>query len=206
MHTSGGAACGRDDDGAPELGVSHSLRNTKVKETRSHVNESILRSAQTVLGRIRISNPLHLNFPFDPGFHGPMMTSLPHPLKTVGLTMKKWMFIILAVAFLMPITTLSQHSSKAAEAKPAISRATIVARKAVSISGQISMDGRTLVSEENDIWSVTNPKVLAGHEGQQVSVKCQVFPDKNEIHVFSLKVPLMEVKSATNKADSAFRR
>jgi hypothetical protein len=120
--------------------------------------------------------------------------------------MKKWVFVLLAVALLTPVAALAQHSSKAAEAKPVRSKAAIVARKAVSISGQISVDGRTLVSEENDIWSVTNPNALAGHEGQQVSVKCQVFPDKNTIHVFSAKVALMEVKPVSNKADSAFRR
>jgi hypothetical protein len=123
-----------------------------------------------------------------------------------GRTLKKWSLVLLAVALLMPITAAAQHSSKAAEAKPTGSKSTIVARKAVSISGQISMDGKTLVSEENDIWSVTNPNALAGHEGKAVSVKCQVFPDKNEIHVISVKGAPIDVKSASNKADSAFRR
>jgi len=120
--------------------------------------------------------------------------------------MKKWSLVLLAVALLMPIAAEAQHSSKAAEVKPAASKASVIARRAVSISGQISLDGKTLVSEENDIWSVTNPNVLVGHEGQVVSVKCQVLSDKNEIHVFSVKPALMEVKSASNKADSAFRR
>jgi hypothetical protein len=120
--------------------------------------------------------------------------------------MKKWSIVLLAVALLFPIVAAAQHSSKAAEAKPAVSKASIVAKKAVSISGQISLDGKTLVSQENDIWSVLNTNVLVGHEGQMVLVKCQVFPDKNEIHVFSLKLAPMEVKSASNKADSAFRR
>jgi hypothetical protein len=120
--------------------------------------------------------------------------------------MKKWSFVLLAVALLMPITAAAQHSSKAAEAKPAASKASVIARKAVSISGLISADGKTLVSEENDIWNVTNPNVLAGQEGKAVSVKCQVFPDKNEIHVISFKPTMMEVKSASNKADSAFKR
>jgi hypothetical protein len=119
--------------------------------------------------------------------------------------MKKWSIVLLAVALLMPITAAAQHSSKAAETKPG-SKTPIVARKAVFIFGQIGKDGNTLVSEENDIWSVTNPNALAGLEGQLVSVKCQVNPEKNEIHVFSVKAALMEVKSASNKADSAFRR
>jgi len=120
--------------------------------------------------------------------------------------MKKWSLVLLTVALLMPIVAAAQHSSKAAEAKPTTPKASVVARKAVSIAGQISLDGKTLVSEENDIWSIANPNVLAGHEGQQVLVKCQVFPDKNEINVLSLKPALIQVKSASNKTDSAFRR
>jgi hypothetical protein len=120
--------------------------------------------------------------------------------------MKKWVLIFLVVEYLMPDMALAQHSSKAAEAKPVGSKTSRVSMKAVTISGQVSGDRRTLVSEEDDIWSVSNPSVLAGHEGQQVSVKCQVQPDKNEIQIFSVKVALKEVKSPSNRSDSAFRR
>ena len=120
--------------------------------------------------------------------------------------MKKWSFVLLAVALLMPITAAAQHSSKAAEGRPNASKDSVVSRKVVSIAGQISTDGKTLVSEDNDVWSVTNPNVLAGHEGQQALVKCQVYPDKSEIHVISVKTALTEVKFSSNKADSAFRR
>jgi len=78
--------------------------------------------------------------------------------------------------------------------------------KAVTLSGLISLDGKMLVSDENDIWGVSNPNVLAGHEGQQVLVKCQVFLEKNEIHVFSIKPAGAELKSASYRSDSAFRR
>ena len=120
--------------------------------------------------------------------------------------MKKWSVVILAVALLMPIVAAAQHSSKAAESRPSGSQTLSVARKAVSIEGQISLDGKKLVSEENDVWSVINPDALAGHKGQQVLVKCQVIADKNEIHVFSVKPALLEVRPASNKADSAFKR
>ena len=120
--------------------------------------------------------------------------------------MKKWFLTLLAVALLMPIVAAAQHSSKAAEGKLTASRAPIVARKAVSIAGQISLDGKKLVSEENDVWSVINPDVLAAHKGQQVLVKCQVFPDKNEIQVYSVKAVLSEAKAASNRGDSAFKR
>src|SRR5271169_870922 len=130
---------------------------------------------------------MHLNFPFDPGLQSSNITSLRHPFRHVGCTMKKWSLVLLAVVLLMPITVAAQHSSKAAEAVPAGSSSSKVAPKAVTISGQISLDGKTLVSEANEIWMVINANVLAGHEGQQVSVKCQIHPGKNEIHMFSVR-------------------
>jgi hypothetical protein len=119
--------------------------------------------------------------------------------------MKKWMFILFAFSFFMPVAALAQHSSKAAEAVPAAPMPK-VPKKAVAISGRVSLDGKTLISEENDIWNVSNPNVLAGHKGQQVSVKCQVQTDKSEIQVLSVKVAEQEVKSTANRGDSAFRR
>ena len=78
--------------------------------------------------------------------------------------------------------------------------------KAISLSGQISEDGKALISRENDIWTIHNPDALAGHEGKAVQVKCQLLAGKNEIHVFSVKVAPLEVRFAANKGDSAFRR
>ena len=117
--------------------------------------------------------------------------------------MKKWIPVALVVVLLTPVIALAQHSSKAAEVKPAAPNSPI---KAIALSGQISLDGKTLVSQENDIWTVTNPNVFVGHEGQWVSVKCQLQSAKNMIQVLSLKPALMEVKSAASKSDSAFRR
>ncbi len=54
MHTSAGAACGRDDDDDPrDLCACSPLRNTKIKETRRQVNEdsSVVEAVRQVLGR-----------------------------------------------------------------------------------------------------------------------------------------------------------
>jgi hypothetical protein len=120
--------------------------------------------------------------------------------------MKKWSLVLLIVAVVMPTGVLAQHSSKAAEAKPTNSSSQTVAPKAVTISGQVSEDEKTLVGDDDSIWVVNNPGVLAGHQGQQVSVKCEVRSGKNEIHVFSLKMSLHEVKYVSKSGDSAFRR
>src|SRR5260370_6826935 len=107
--------------------------------------------------------------------------------------MKEWSLVLLAVALLMPITVAAQHSSKAAEAKPSGLKAPKSSTKAVTISGQISLDGKTLVSEENDIWSVTNPNALAGHEAKQALVKCQVNLHKTTRHLITTTPPLLSI-------------
>jgi len=111
--------------------------------------------------------------------------------------------LLAALSMLYPITASAQHSSKAAETKQADSTSS---HKATPLAGQISLDGKTLITDENEIWAVTNPEVLAGRKGQQVLAKCQVFPAKHEIQVFSLEPRTRDVKSASNRTDSAFRR
>jgi hypothetical protein len=123
-----------------------------------------------------------------------------------GGTMKKWSLVLLIVALVMPSAALAQHSSKANEAKPADTTPQTVAPKAVSISGQVSEDEKTLVGDDDAIWTVSNPGVLAGHRGQQVLVKCQLLAGKSEIHVFAIKMTLREVKYVSKSGDSAFRR
>ena len=111
---------------------------------------------------------------------------------------------LLAAAFqFLLLTAIAQHSSKAAETKQVNSS---LPRKAVFLSGQISLDGKSLVSDKNEIWAVTNPEVLSGHEGQQVRVRCQMLSAKYDIQVFSFEPVVREVKSASNRSDSAFRR
>jgi hypothetical protein len=108
--------------------------------------------------------------------------------------------------FLAGGSELRRAASKANEAKPADSNPQAVAPKAVTISGQVSEDEKTLVADNDAIWVESNPDVLAGHRGQQVFVKCQVLSGKNDIHVFSVKTSLHEVKYVSKIGDSAFRR
>ena len=117
--------------------------------------------------------------------------------------MRKWGLILLGLGLLMPVVALGQHSSKASEGTPASAKS---AKKAVSLSGLLSADRKTLVSEENDVWSVSNPEALAGLEGKLLVVKCQLIAKKNEIHVFAAKVAPVVPKSASYKGDSAYRR
>jgi len=76
--------------------------------------------------------------------------------------------------------------------------------KAVTISGTVSNDGKTLVSRQDDAWTISNADVLKGQEGREVTVKCRPDRVKHTIYVFFVK-PL-ETKYLANNGDSAFRR
>ncbi len=109
--------------------------------------------------------------------------------------MKK-IFLLLAMLLVIPAISLAQANANSSSA----------ARKAVTLEGQISNDGKTFVGSNDELWAIANPAVVAGHEGQQVTVKCQLSSDKSSIHVFVLKLALTEAKYVTRHADSAFRR
>ena len=77
--------------------------------------------------------------------------------------------------------------------------------KAVTISGTLSSDGKTLVSDQDDVWTVSNAEALKGHEGRQVVVKCRPDSKAHSIHVYFL-VRRDEPRYAADRGDSAFRR
>jgi len=61
--------------------------------------------------------------------------------------------------------------------------------KAMSITGKISEDGASFVSDKDGkSWTISNPEAVKGHEGHHVMVKAHADADKGEIHVTSLKM------------------
>jgi len=63
------------------------------------------------------------------------------------------------------------------------------------LSGKISADGRTFVSDkDNKTWTVSNPEAVKGHEGHEVTPKAHVDEARNEIHVTSVKMGKGEMK------------
>ena len=109
--------------------------------------------------------------------------------------MKKFVLSLFAVAFLFDATSAGQNLP----AKPE-------AGKAVVLSGRASEDGKNLIAKKGEPWSVVNPGALAGHEGQQVKVKCRISSASREIRVLSVKAVAQPLKYVANPGDSAFRR
>jgi hypothetical protein len=72
-------------------------------------------------------------------------------------------------------------------------------KKAVTLSGKVSDDGKTFMSDkDNKNWTISNPETVKGHEGHHVTVEAQSDPTKNEIHVTSLKMAKGEMKDTMN--------
>lgn len=59
----------------------------------------------------------------------------------------------------------------------------------VDVMGKISADGKTFVGDKDmKSWTIKNPEAVKGHEGHHVILTAHVYPDKNEVHVMSLKM------------------
>jgi pentapeptide MXKDX repeat protein len=62
-------------------------------------------------------------------------------------------------------------------------------KKTVDVKGKISDDGTMFVSDKDSkSWKIVNPEAVKGHEGHHVILTAHVYPDKNEVHVMSLKM------------------
>jgi hypothetical protein len=71
---------------------------------------------------------------------------------------------------------------------------------------RVSEDGKSLIGKNGESWLVENPAALAGHEGQQVRVKCQTSSGSHDMRVVSVKKVATQTKYAVNLGDAAFRR
>jgi hypothetical protein len=109
--------------------------------------------------------------------------------------MKKLVLSFLALSLLLPIPAAGQNNNGAKPSKA----------KSITISGRVSEDGKILIVKNGETWSVINPGALAGHESQQVKVKCQRVSADQHIQVLSVKTVAMQ-KYAVNLGDAAFRR
>lgn len=79
--------------------------------------------------------------------------------------------------------------------KPDNMKADNMSKKAVSVSGKVSDDGKMFMSDtDNKNWMISNPEAVRGHEGHHVTLKAHLDADKNEIHVTSVNMAKGEMK------------
>ncbi len=109
--------------------------------------------------------------------------------------MKKAIFVSCFLTLSMCIAAVAQDARK-----PGDSITQLAHGKAVTLSGRVSEDAKAFVSEQDEVWEVSNAKVLTGHEGQLVVVKCQLYPDKNEMRVLLVSSAHGEVKYVVRRS------
>jgi hypothetical protein len=80
------------------------------------------------------------------------------------------------------------------------------APKPLTVSGRVSADGRTFLTDIDSEWLVSNADVLKGHEGRLVRVKCYVDTEKNSIKILTVKKDEGESNYATRNTFSAVGR
>jgi hypothetical protein len=80
------------------------------------------------------------------------------------------------------------------------------AAKTLTVYGKVSDDGKSLFTELDSEWALSNPEALKGHEGRMVTVKCYVDTERNRIQIVSVRKGPSGENYAGRSMDSAFRR
>ena len=97
--------------------------------------------------------------------------------------MRKLITILFALSLLMTFSLVAQDTMKQDNMKSDTSA------KAASLSGKISDDGKTFVSDKDGkSWTISNPDAVKGHEGHHVILKAHVSADTASVDVVSLKM------------------
>jgi|SRR5580692_1442646 hypothetical protein len=96
--------------------------------------------------------------------------------------MKKLMAILFALTLLTSLSLFAQDTTTQDSTKSDTS-------KASHITGKISDDGKTFVSDKDGkSWTISNPDAVKGHEGHHVTLKANVSADGSAVNVVSLKM------------------
>jgi hypothetical protein len=105
--------------------------------------------------------------------------------------MKKLMLVSLATIMSLSTATLGQNQKTP---------------KATTISGTVSLDGHTLVADNDNTWTISNAEVVKGREGRHVTIKCKLDSGNHAIYVLLITQQDRSMKEAVYHGDSAFRR
>ncbi len=96
--------------------------------------------------------------------------------------MKKLMTIVFALSLLTSLSLVAQETQQDSMKSSASTKAT-------SITGKISDDGKSFVSDKDGkTYTINNPDAVKGHEGHHVTLKASVSADASAVNVVSLKM------------------
>jgi hypothetical protein len=100
--------------------------------------------------------------------------------------MKKLMVCMLALTFLMGVTSAFAQQDTMAPMDKTSTKAPLM-----TLKGTVKADGDkvSFVSDKDGkSWDVMNPEELKAHDGHHVQLSAHVYEDKNSIHVMSVKM------------------
>jgi hypothetical protein len=115
--------------------------------------------------------------------------------RTAGLLLACWLGSIVFLG-----------SSAAQDTVRAASNESSSSRKTLTVVGKVGDEGKSLLTDIDSEWLVSNPEILKGLEGQRVRVRCYIDEVRNRLHVLTLRKDVSELRSAAQHHDSAFRR
>jgi len=97
--------------------------------------------------------------------------------------MKKLLTILFALGLFASVGLMAQDTAQQDQMKSGTSA------KATHVTGKISDDGKTFVSDKDGkSWTINNPDAVKGHEGHHVTLKAHVSADNSTVDVVSLKM------------------
>jgi hypothetical protein len=115
-------------------------------------------------------------------------------MKTTFLATLACVLVISGTLFAQENSTTAKQENPGLSTKPLI------------VSGRLSNDGRTLLTDIDSEWIVDNSESVKGYEGRLVKVKCYVDTEKSRIHILSVRKDDQNFSFAARQTDSAFRR
>lgn len=121
--------------------------------------------------------------------------------------MKRKILSGFALVLLLSMGAFSQDSTKPDQVRQASAATQRFSRKAASLSGMVSDDGKFFLADpDSEVWTVANPDALKSHQGHRVVLQAQTAAERNEIRVLCVKSGEGQMQSATKPGDAAFRR
>jgi hypothetical protein len=115
--------------------------------------------------------------------------------------MRKMMYSRIGMCFLaVSLSAVAQSGEAIKQDQMKQDNMTDNMAKAVSVSGKVSADGKMFTSDkDNEMWTVSNPEALKGHEGHHVTIKARIDAAKNKIDIISVKMTKSEMKDTMKK-------
>jgi hypothetical protein len=143
--------------------VSNFIQSHEGEDTRMHAcclkDDSTLLRAWARVGRV-----------------GPYIHNKENHMKT-----------LMTICFALPLLTFGVASAQ--DTMQNDNMKADASKKAVQVTGKISDDGMTFVSDKDSkSWTIANPDAVKGHEGHHVTLTAHVYADKGQVHVVSLKM------------------